>query len=96
MGEWVHLKLQPYQQRSLYARINMNLAQKFYGPFQIEERIRQVAYRLKLLETLKIQPTFHVSCLKKKLGAQAQIMPTLPPTDHTGVMLSKLESILER
>jgi hypothetical protein len=40
------------------------LMAKFIGPFEIVERIGQVAYKLKLPETMSIHPVFHVSKLR--------------------------------
>lgn len=50
IGDWVMVKLRPHRQvlatRSSYSK----LAKRFYGPFQVEDRIGNVAYKLKLSE----------------------------------------------
>ncbi|KAL6129684.1 hypothetical protein ACLB2K_073033 [Fragaria x ananassa] len=78
-GDWVYLKLQPYKQQSVKKRANHKLSPRYYGPYQIEKRIGQVAYKLKLPPTAKVHPVFHVSLLKKKVGENAGVATHFPP-----------------
>ncbi len=71
-GEMVYLKLQPYRQNSLAKRKNHKLTSKYYGPFEILQRVGPVAYRLQLPEDTAVHPVFHVSQLKKGIPAQVQ------------------------
>ncbi|KAL0461879.1 UNVERIFIED_CONTAM: Retrovirus-related Pol polyprotein from transposon.6 [Sesamum latifolium] len=44
VGDYVYLKLQPYTQNSLQLRRNLKLALKYYGPFQIIEKIGEATW----------------------------------------------------
>ena len=78
VGDWVYLKLQPYRQTSVALRKNMKLSTKYYGPYQIEQKVGSVAYKLKLPDGCSVHPVFHVSLLKKSING-SQIHLTPPP-----------------
>lgn len=78
VGEFVYLKLQPYVQSSVAPRAHHKLMFKYYGPYQILDRVGKVAYRLALPVTSRIHPVIHVSQLKKAIGANVQVQTQLP------------------
>lgn len=59
-GDFVYLKLQSFRQSTVTIRKNLKLASKFYGPYAVEKKIEEVAYKLKLPLGAQIHPVFHV------------------------------------
>ncbi|KAL1222278.1 hypothetical protein V5N11_026795 [Cardamine amara subsp. amara] len=73
VGELVYLKLRPYRQAYVAQRRSEKLAPRYFGPFEITERIGKVAYRQKLPPTSLIHPVFHVSLLKKVASPDVKV-----------------------
>ena len=65
VGDLVMLKLTPQIWKKLRNRaIHKGLVRKYEGPYEVLKKVGSVAYRLKLPDSYKIHPTFHVSFLK--------------------------------
>ena len=86
VNDWVYLQLQLFKQASLALRIDNKLAPKFYGPYKVLQKIGQVVYKLELPSHSKIHPIFHISYLKKKLGAANVQQIELPTIQEDGRM----------
>ncbi|XP_063935341.1 transposon Tf2-1 polyprotein isoform X1 [Daucus carota subsp. sativus] len=95
VNEWVFLKLQPYRQKSLARRPFEKLAPRYYGPFQVLQKIGGAAYKLALPEESRVHPVFHVSQLKRAVGT-AVASPVLPPQLNAELeLVAEPEELLE-
>jgi hypothetical protein len=64
VGDKVLLKLTPQIWKKIVGTTkHRGFVPRYDGPFEIIEKVGDVAYRLKLPEQLKIHPTFHISYL---------------------------------
>ena len=86
-GDFVHLKLQPFQQLSIQVRGNMKLSPRFYGPLQLLEQIRIVANHLQLPPHSWLHSIFHVSQLKKHLGRSNRTVTKLSKVTDEGIVV---------
>ena len=80
----------------MVVRKSLKLSPRYYGPFQILQKMGTVSYKLDPPKDSKIYPVFHVSCLKKKIGNRVNPNPRLLKVMENGTLSSKLEMILER
>ncbi|GJW86965.1 ty3-gypsy retrotransposon protein [Tanacetum coccineum] len=84
VGDRVLVKLQPYRQVSLAKWQSNKLAKRFYGPFDVIERVGKVAYRLGLSDSSKIHPVFYVSLLKPFSVVGKNVVINLPEEECEG------------
>jgi len=77
-------------------RPTKKLDHRRFGPFKVERKIGERAYRLKLPTTWKIHPVFHVSKLLPYHRDDA-MLPTPPPPDIVdGEQQQEIEDILDQ
>ncbi|RVW68729.1 Transposon Tf2-12 polyprotein [Vitis vinifera] len=94
IGDLVLLKLHPYRQHSVFKRAHQKLANRFYGPFPVEQKLGKVAYRLSLPPEAKIHPVFHVSLLKKYVGTSLPVLVDLPHISDEGQLQVTPEKVV--
>ena len=74
MGDQVFLKISPWK-GVLRFRKKGKLSPRYMGPYEIVERIREVAYQLRLpLELARIHDVFHVSMLRKYIADPSHVL----------------------
>lgn len=95
VGQWVWLRLLHRPAVSLQVQGRSKLGPKFFGPFQVSERVGDVAYRLVLPAGARIHDVFHVGLLKPFYGEPPAQTPPLPPLQHGRVMVEPA-AVLQR
>ncbi|MCO5602456.1 hypothetical protein L7F22_056588 [Adiantum nelumboides] len=70
IGDWVLLRFEKVRLRKMKGkkRLFTKLGMRYYKPFQVCDKISDVAYRLKLPKGWKIHNAFHVSLLRPFVG----------------------------
>jgi hypothetical protein len=91
-GDWVWLKLQQRTAVRVTTATHSKLGPKYYGPYQVLQRIGEVAYKLQLPSRARIHDVFHVSVKKYEGTAPAMVVP-MPDILH-GRVLPSPEKIL--
>lgn len=71
------------------------MSPKYFGPFPILAKVGNVAYKLQLPPGPRVHPTFHMSQLKKHVGA-ALVQSVLPIVDTRGAWIKEPARILDQ
>jgi len=86
VGDWAWLHLHHRSAACIVDKNDGKLAPRFYGPYQVLERVGSVAYRLQLPARAKIHNVFHVVFLKKHQGVPPAAPIPLPLVVHGRVI----------
>ncbi|GKD33820.1 putative mitochondrial protein, partial [Tanacetum coccineum] len=71
------------------------LSLKFFGPFQVVEKIGKVVYKLRLPDYAKVHPVFHVSQLKP-CYIDSAAMGSFPVCDSEGLLAATPLKLLDK
>jgi len=96
VGEQVLLKLQPYAQSSAANRPYPKLAYKFFGPFEILEKVGCAAYKLALPSDSQIHNVFHVSQLKPFIPNHSPVYSDIGTLTDLSTHDTEPEFVLDR
>lgn len=92
----VLLKLQPFQQSSVCMDLTPKLSPHFPAPFEVKQKVGEVAYKLKLPPTCHIYPIVHVSKLKKYIPGKQLHFTYLPYYNPDGLIVLHPKRIMRK
>ncbi|KAM2554744.1 hypothetical protein TB2_018841 [Malus domestica] len=78
VGDWVFLKLSPWKGIVRFGKKG-KLSPRYIGPYQITERVCEVAYKLELPSELsRVHDVFHVSMIRHYVSDPSHVLPSQP------------------
>jgi hypothetical protein len=78
-GYWAWLRLHHRVATGITNKSTSKLSPRYYGPYQVVDRVGPVAYRLQLPPKAKFHDVFHVVFPKQFVGTPAAAVVPLPP-----------------
>ncbi len=87
-GEWTILRLHKGYSIPATLGITKKLTQQYVGPFQIENKVRRLAYKLKIPSDWKIHPVFSVAQLQPAFSPTEDLFSRLYPTHPIPVFIN--------
>jgi hypothetical protein len=96
VGDWVWLRLHQRTAVAITAASSSKLGPRYFGPYQITERLGAVAYRLRLPPKARIHDVFHVALLNKFQGDPPAELVPLPPILHGRVVPTPAQVVRAR
>ena len=93
VGDWVFLKLSSWKGVVRFGK-KAKLSPRYIRPYQITERVGEVAYRLELPpELAKVHDVFHVSMLRHYVSDPSHVIPPQPLEIHSDLTYDE-ESVM--
>lgn len=97
VGDLALVKIQPYRQVTVAARLSHKICRRFFGPFLLIVRNGPVAYKPDLPTGSHIHPIFHVSLLRALKGSAIdQFYPFLEPSIANRHLLHPIAILADR
>jgi len=82
VDEWVYVHLRTRRKVSVTGPFSSKLQKRYFGPFQITNKIDEIAYDLALPTTTKIHNVFHVCLFRPHKGPLPSSPLQLPSEIH--------------
>ena len=78
------------------AKKDNKLSPKYYGPYNVLQKIGTMAYKLELPASSRVHPVFYVSCLNKVIGENLPVQTILPEFNEEGKIILEPEAVMEK